>query len=357
MSARPRGARSCSVGRTESACVSDWNLIPQRAHEKGLLSDFVPSCVQFDDHHSAGGAEDHFRRWDDDAKIRVMRRASSWDRRFRRASTGAIRGRARRRNSSLVRSNRESLGLNLFLLEEAQAELEAALALAGQAKRPTMWNESEGSIERIDDDGLHQFLVAECGSESGSQPLSDPTLVGAGSHPLLEPRSSSQNTTASQRTDLTQRFDVGAVCETVRSVTMRKDESMESEIVHKLRAATKLTVLNKSSEPTGRRICVSDEEGHMGWVSITSMAGLVLIRDARSPGRSWSSTVVGVAQSTATLPLLPVRGAARLVDTFVRGAAGRAGWASSETQEIDKPTAAPSPEADDLQYVIEASPQ
>lgn len=320
-----------------------------------MLSDFAPSCVQIGDNHSALGAEDRFWRWSDDTRGPVIHRAS--DRRFRRASTGAIRGRAGRRNSSLVRHKRECLGFNLSSLEEAQADLEAALELAGQAKRPTMRNEPEGASVRDDDNGLHQCSVTQCDFETGSQPLSDPGLVGSDSQPLSGPRLSSQNTTASQGANITQRFDVGTVCETARIVTMRKDESMDSEIVHKLRTASKLTVLNKSSEPTSRRISVSDEQGRIGWVSITSIAGLVLIRDARSPERSWSSTVVGVAQSSANLPLLPVRGAARLVDTFVRRAAGRAGWASTGTNEIDNLSSTPNPQTDNLQCVIEARPQ
>lgn len=122
---------------------------------------------------------------------------------------------------------------------------------------------------------------------------------------------------------------VGARCETARVVTMRKDEAMDSEIVHKLRSGTGLLVLEVGSSPSSRRIRVEDEQGRVGWISVVSAAGLVLVRDARAGGKGWSAAVVGAAASAASLPLLPVRGAVHVADTLLRGVASRMGLAGA----------------------------
>lgn len=162
--------------------------------------------------------------------------------------------------------------------------------IAGSVENvPVNAEENKGTSDN-DGDGSHCPSGTECDSESG--------------------------------TDSQLGFGAGAMCETVRSVTMRKEEAMASEIVHKLGPVTGLEVLEVGKEPTGRRIRVSDEQGHTGWVSVTSKAGLVLIRETgsndQSSDQSSSSAMLEVAQSTAALPFLSVQGVARLVDTLVR---------------------------------------
>lgn len=81
----------------------------------------------------------------------------------------------------------------------------------------------------------------------------------------------------------TARFEVGDLCHVIASVIVRKEEALDSPQVAKLPDRCQVEVLEIGSGPSGKRLCVRDEEGVSGWISVVSSDGTQLLRKVKAP--------------------------------------------------------------------------
>lgn len=138
----------------------------------------------------------------------------------------------------------------------------------------------------------HALWISDDGNESQVSVFSSP-CCSARQLPLIDIGSAARWAEPVRDPE----FMAGSTCETVRSVTMRCGEDLDSEILRRFPPGWLLEVLELGTGPTGRRMRVREEMGRIGWVSFTSAAGRVLIRQSRvliPQSRPWLAKVAQI---------------------------------------------------------------
>lgn len=78
----------------------------------------------------------------------------------------------------------------------------------------------------------------------------------------------------------TEKFEVGQEYEVLRGIQTRQSEALDSPQVRVLPNKSRVTVVEIGTGPTGRRVCIRDESGRKGWVSIVAANGDELLKPA-----------------------------------------------------------------------------
>eukprot|EP00434_Breviolum_minutum_P022583 symbB.v1.2.019928.t1/scaffold1652.1/size121070/8 len=81
----------------------------------------------------------------------------------------------------------------------------------------------------------------------------------------------------------TARFEVGDMCHVIANVIVRQEEALESPQLAKLPDRCLVEVLEIGNGPSGKRLCVKDEKGLSGWISVVSSDGTQLLRKVKAP--------------------------------------------------------------------------
>ncbi|CAJ1377407.1 unnamed protein product [Effrenium voratum] len=79
----------------------------------------------------------------------------------------------------------------------------------------------------------------------------------------------------------TSRFEVGDLCHVIASVIVRKEEALESSQIARLPDRREVEVLEIGTGDSGKRVCIKDGTGIVGWISVVSSDGTQLLRKAR----------------------------------------------------------------------------
>lgn len=80
----------------------------------------------------------------------------------------------------------------------------------------------------------------------------------------------------------TARFEVGDMCHVIANVIVRQEEALESPQLAKLPDRCLVEVLEIGNGPSGKRLCVKDEKGLSGWISVVSSDGTQLLRKVKA---------------------------------------------------------------------------
>eukprot|EP00931_Biecheleriopsis_adriatica_P009082 TRINITY_DN110190_c0_g1_i1.p1 TRINITY_DN110190_c0_g1~~TRINITY_DN110190_c0_g1_i1.p1 ORF type:complete len:1307 (-),score=310.54 TRINITY_DN110190_c0_g1_i1:69-3989(-) len=113
----------------------------------------------------------------------------------------------------------------------------------------------------------------------------------------------------------TERFNLGDFCDVVGGAIVRQTEELDSHQLRRLPDRSQVEVVEIGSGPTGKRVCIKDDAGRVGWISVVSADGTQLLRPVKPQPADLQPTLSQMsAQTIDTLDELTTSAALSAVE-------------------------------------------